>query len=135
MEDFECRRLVTATNAQLFAEAHLISLFLPIWNSDTGICWGISMHGDDVDTRSNTRPPWDVLHPGRSWTMDQKRKDSKPKAQIIGEIEQHFISHPVFKDRDHIIELFLEAFAQDPLIAAEPVQDDDAEPKQNDTPD
>lgn len=127
IEDFECRRLVTATNAQLFAETHLIALFRPIWNSDTGICWGISMHGDSAETRSNDRTPWDVLHPGRAWAMDGIRKDSKPEAQIVADIEQHFTNQPPFRDRDQLIELFLEAFAQDPMTAAQPVSDETEE--------
>jgi hypothetical protein len=36
--DFECRRLVTATNAQIFAERHLIDIFRPVWNSETRVC-------------------------------------------------------------------------------------------------
>jgi hypothetical protein len=33
--------------------------------------------------------------------------------------------NPPFRDRDQIIELFMEAFRQDPLAAAAPVQDDE----------
>ena len=40
VEDFLCRRLVCATNAQLVAERHLIGTFKPIWNNEVGICWG-----------------------------------------------------------------------------------------------
>lgn len=42
IEDFLCRRLVCATNAQLVAERHLINTFRPIWNNEVQICWGIS---------------------------------------------------------------------------------------------
>jgi hypothetical protein len=38
LDDFQYRRLVVATNAQLAAERYLISLFEPIWNEETKIC-------------------------------------------------------------------------------------------------
>ncbi|WP_425474479.1 Eco29kI family restriction endonuclease, partial [Staphylococcus gallinarum] len=69
IEDFLCRRLVCATNAQLVAERHLINTFRPIWNNEVQICWGISKHGDAAKTRANKRSPWDVMHPGRAWAM------------------------------------------------------------------
>ncbi|WP_114945893.1 Eco29kI family restriction endonuclease [Microvirga calopogonii] len=126
--DFECRRLVTATNAQMYAERHLISLFQPVWNSDTKICWGISKHGD-TEGRSNDRSPWDVLHPGRKWAMAEKLKDSRSVEQILDDLKSHFAENTPFKDRDHVIELFLEAFAQDPMTATAPVTDDEVAPE------
>jgi hypothetical protein len=126
--DFECRRLVTATNAQMFAERHLISLFKPIWNSETRICWGISKHGD-TEGRSNDRSPWDVLHPGRKWAMAEKLADSRPVERILEDMATHFAANPAFKDRDEIIERFLDAFAQDPMTAADPVTDDEVAPE------
>ncbi len=126
--DFECRRLVTATNAQMFAERHLISLFKPVWNSETKICWGISMHGDK-DARSNDRPPWHVLHSGREWALASKLKNSRPERQIVSDLEAHFKANPAFRDRDHIIELFMAGFEQDPMTATAPVTDDDVSPE------
>jgi len=116
IRDFECRRLVTATNAQLFAERHLISLFKPIWNSETRICWGISKHGD-TEGRNNDRSPWDVLHPGRIWAMAEKLADSRPRQRIIDDLDSHFRENPAYIDRDEIIERFMESFAQDPMVA------------------
>lgn len=121
---FECRRLVTATNAQMFAERHLINLFKPVWNSETRICWGISKHGD-TEARSNDRSPWDVLHPGRKWAMLPKLRNSREPQQIIDSIANHFGTNPAFKDRDEIIDRFMAAFAQDPMVATAPVDDDD----------
>jgi hypothetical protein len=122
--DFECRRLVTATNAQTYAESHLIGLFHPVWNKETNICWGISMHGD-TEGRNNTRPPWHVLHPGVAWAMAEKRLDSRPLERIMADVLSHFETVPVFKDRDHIINEFLQAFAQDPMTSAAPVTDEE----------
>jgi len=126
--DFECRRLVTATNAQMYAERHLINLFKPVWNRETGICWGISKHGD-TEGRSNDRSPWDVLHPGRKWAMAEKLEDSRPAERILEDLAGHFTANPAYKDRDHIIEQFLEAFAQDPMTAPAPVTDDEVAPE------
>jgi hypothetical protein len=126
--DFECRRLVTATNAQMFAERHLISLFKPVWNSETRICWGISKHGD-TEGRNNDRSPWDVLHPGRKWAMLAKLQNSRPANRIVDDLDAHFTANPAFRDRDEIIEKFMVAFAQDPMTATMPVTDDDVSPE------
>ncbi|WP_127598329.1 Eco29kI family restriction endonuclease [Nitratireductor alexandrii] len=122
--DFECRRLVTATNAQTYAESHLINLFEPVWNRETRICWGISMHGD-TDGRNNARPPWHVLHRGVSWAMAEKRLDSRPLAQILDDISKHFNEKPGFASEEEIIDQFLKAFAQDPMIVSTSLADDD----------
>lgn len=124
LDDFECRYLVTATNAQIFAERHLIGLFRPVWNRETGVCWGISKHGD-TEGRNNDRSPWDVLHPGRKWAMAEKLEDSRPISRILADIGSHFEETPAFRDRDEIIERFFDAFAQEPAVAVTPVLDDD----------
>jgi hypothetical protein len=69
-----------------------------------------------------------VLHPGRAWAMLPKLVDARPTQQIIDEVAAHFAVNPPFRDRDQIIELFMEAFRQDPLAAAAPVQDDEVSP-------
>jgi len=128
IEDFECRRLVTATNAQMFAERHLIDLFQPLWNSDTKVCWGISKHGD-TEGRNNDRSPWDVLHPGRKWAMAEKLDDSRPLERILRDVSAHLEAVPAFRDRDEIIERFLDAFAQNPMASEVSVIDDDVAPE------
>lgn len=112
LDDFQYRRLVVATNAQLTAERYLILLFEPIWNEETKICWGISKHGDLATTRSNDRSPWDVLHPGRKWAMSNILKDKKSRDQILVEIDGHLTELPPFTDRQQIIERFLDGFKQ-----------------------
>ena len=124
VQDFECRRLVTATNAQTFAERHLIDLFKPVWNKETKVCWGISKHGD-THGRNNDRSPWDVLHPGRAWAMADKLADSRSLNRIKSDLEAHFSANPAYRDRDEIIDQFLSAFAQDPMTAFSAVEDDD----------
>lgn len=124
--DFECRRLVTATNAQMYAERHLIDLFKPVWNSDTKLCWGLSMHGDTTG-RNNSRPPWHVLHPGVSWALRDNIEDSKPVTEIIAALAIHFAQNTAFDSADHIIETFLLAFRQDPMASSAPIKDDTLE--------
>ena len=128
IEDFECRRLVTATNAQMFAERHLIGLFKPLWNRETNVCWGISKHGD-TEGRSNDRSPWDVLHPGRRWAMAEKLEDSRSLERILHDIAAHFAANAAFQDREEIIKRFLDAFTQDPMAAEAPVTDDEVAPE------
>lgn len=112
LQDFQYRRLVVATNAQLTAERYLISLFEPIWNEETRISWGISKHGDSATKRSNDRSPWDVLHPGRKWAMSNILRDKKSSDQILREIDLHLTESPPFTDRQQIIDRFLEGFKQ-----------------------
>lgn len=123
IEDFECRRLVTATNAQLAAERHLIGLFRPVWNSDMKVCWGLSKHGDK-EGRSNDRSPWFVVHPTEYWAVQTRLKDSRPRERIIKDIANHFDQSRIFKTRNEIVDEFLATFLQDPMISAKPVEDD-----------
>ena len=123
---FECRKLVTATHAQMYAERHLIDMFKPVWNSETKICWGMSMHGDTTG-RNNARPPWHVLHPGVSWALRENIVDSRPSTQIITDLAAHFGANLPYGSSEQIIDTFLKAFAQDPMAATTPVSDEAAE--------
>ncbi|MGO7483510.1 hypothetical protein ACCT28_20135 [Rhizobium ruizarguesonis] len=59
--------------------------------------------------------------------MAEKLEDSRPLDRITLDIQKHLRSVTIYKDRDQIIELILEAFAQDPMTATAPVLDDDVE--------
>lgn len=127
VDDFTCRRLVCATNAQLVAERHLIGTFKPIWNNEMGICWGISKHGDAATTRANKRSPWDVMHPGRSWAMAESLEDKMSPEVITARITEHFTANPPLRSRARIVHGFLNAFVQNAaMTVAEAVEDDDA---------
>lgn len=127
VEDFQCRRLVCATNAQLVAERHLIGTFKPIWNNEVGICWGISKHGDAATTRKNRRSPWDVMHPGRVWAMDEALEDKMSPELIVAHVVQHFVANPPLRSRGRIARDFLAAFTQNAAMTpGEEVSDDDA---------
>ena len=113
LRDFACRRLVCATNAQLVAEKHLIRTFWPIWNSETKACWGMSKHGDSAKTRANKRSPWDVVHPGRAWALDERLVDSLTPDQIEQRIEETLEKMPVRRDHAVLLEKMLEGFRQE----------------------
>jgi hypothetical protein len=127
LDDFEARRLVCATNAQLVAERHLIAMFRPIWNNEIGICWGISKHGDAATTRANKRSPWDVMHPGRAWAMAESLDDKATPEDIERRIAEHFEQNPPYRDTVHIVQDFLAAFVQHAAMSPEePADTDDA---------
>lgn len=125
VDDFEARRLVCTTNAQLVAEKHLIAMFRPIWNNEIGICWGISKHGDAATTRANKRSPWDVIHPGRTWAMAESLDDKASPKDIEQRIAQHFAQNQPYRDTGHIIHDFLAAFVQHAAISPEEPADND----------
>lgn len=127
VEDFQCRRLVCATNAQLVAERHLIGTFRPIWNNEVGLCWGISKHGDAAKTRKNKRSPWDVMHPGRTWAMDEELEDKMSPELIVSRVAEHFEANPSHRSRARIVRDFLAVFTQNAAMTpGEEVPDDDA---------
>lgn len=126
VEDFECRRLVCATNAQLVAEARLIRMFVPIWNKEAKIFWGISKHGDSPATRSNKRSPWDVMHPGRAWATGNALEDKMTPDEITRHIKEHFQKYPPHANRGNLLTGFLEAFKQEVALTSGNADDDAA---------
>lgn len=130
LEDFTCRRLVCATNAQLVAEKHLIGMFWPLWNSETKACWGMSKHGDSAKTRSNKRSPWDVVHPGRPWALDELLVDSLSLDEIRDRIDAIIERVPPRTDHANLLEEVLGAFRQQdalPEVETESPLGDDVE--------
>ncbi|RKH36680.1 Eco29kI family restriction endonuclease [Corallococcus sicarius] len=119
IHDFEYRRLVVASNAQMAAERYLIKIFKPVWNDEFKICWGISKHGDAASTRSNKRSPWDTMHPGRLWALDEKLKDKKSAAQIVDDIKRHLETNVPIMDQQQIMNQFLKDFIQEPPTRAD----------------
>ena len=130
LDDFVCRRLVCATNAQLVAEKHLISTFWPLWNQETKTCWGMSKHGDAAKTRKNKRSPWDVVHPGRAWALDALLENSLEPAQIEEKVAEVLAKYPPRKDHAELLEEMLAGFRQDdgaPKIETVPPVGEDAQ--------
>ena len=113
LEDFRSRRLVCATNAQLVAEKHLIRMFWPLWNAETKACWGMSKHGDAATTRANKRSPWDIVHPGRPWAMDERLLNSLEPAEIDARVRAVLERVPPRRDHAALLEEMLTGFRQD----------------------
>ncbi|MBL9084786.1 MAG: Eco29kI family restriction endonuclease [Planctomycetales bacterium] len=88
INDFDCRYLVVQSGWQRSAEDYLLNVFRPIWNSK--VCYGFGKHGDDPSTRSNTRSPWDTLHPGRPWAT---KAGNKPQTQTIDQLLEQVSEH------------------------------------------
>lgn len=108
VDDFEFRALVVQTGWQAAAEQYLITVFQPIWNNETGICYGIGKHGDSPKTRANTRSPWDTVHFGRDWAhRDASVPDARPAEQILSEVEAHFQRSPPFRTLEDVVNRFL----------------------------
>jgi hypothetical protein len=112
ISDFEFRSLVVQSGWETAAEDYLIHLFKPIWNSETGILYGLGKHGDDAKTRANKRSPWDTIHPGREWAADKTLVDSKDRKKISDELNLHFEKHPVFKTLDDLLSSFVDELRQ-----------------------
>lgn len=112
VDDFEYRSLVVQTGWESAAEEYLIHLFRPIWNSQTGILYGLGKHGDSARTRANRRSPWDTLHPGRTWAADESLLDARSNKQIADDLQQHFQSHPVYEDISAVLDSFVRELSQ-----------------------
>lgn len=95
LEDFECRHLVVRSAWQRTAEDYLIGRFKPVWNDEVGLCYGFGKHGDSPKTRSNTRSPWDTLHPGRPWATHEDNVPNPLTAdEIVSRILEHYKQNP-----------------------------------------
>jgi hypothetical protein len=88
--DFRCRALVLDSAWQGVAENLLIRTYRPVWNKETGICFGFGKHGDSPEVRGNRRSAWDTLHPGRAWaTRAGNVQGRRTAAEISARIESH----------------------------------------------
>jgi hypothetical protein len=111
IEDFEYRALVVQSGWETAAEDFLIHMFQPIWNSETGILYGLGKHGDSAETRGNKRSPWDTLHPGRLWAA-ATAEDARTPGQIIKDLEVHFAKIRIFKNIDDVLHEFINELRQ-----------------------
>jgi len=109
LDDFEFRSLVVQSGGETAAEKYLIHLFQPIWNKEVKILFGIGKHGDDPETRSNKRSPWDIMHAARPWATTEAAKSVET---IEAELEAHFAAHPAFPDLESVLASFIEELRQ-----------------------
>ena len=109
INDFQCRFLVVQSGWEGAAETRLIQLFRPVWNNEIKVCYGIGKHGDDPGTRENGRSPWDTLHPGRPWAINEPQKSVE---QILAEISRHYEETPPFREQSDVIRHFIAGLRQ-----------------------
>ena len=110
--DFDYRALMVQTGWETGAEDYLIRLFKPIWNSQTKLVFGIGKHGDSSKTRLNKRSPWDTLHQGRTWAVDEAIADAKSPATVAKELTAHFASAPPFANIADVLRGFIASLDQ-----------------------
>lgn len=106
IEDFECRALAVQSGYQAAAESHLIRLFRPIWNNETGILYGLGKHGDAATTRANNKSPFDTVHPGRKWAM--ANPEAKTETEIKQAVMRHFAGATIFANSNAVFEAFVQ---------------------------
>ena len=113
LDDFDCRFLVVQSGWQGAAEDYLIDMFRPVWNNETGICYGFGKHGDSPSTRANMRSPWDTLHPGREWAgRDPNMPDARSRDRILADLEAHFSDSTIYRDTAKILTSFIDSLRQ-----------------------
>ena len=119
--EFQYRRLVCATHAQLVAEKYLIRVLCPLWNPETEACWGLSKH-DAGRARVNERSPWDVAHPGRQWALSNGMRDALTPGQIGERIAMTLKKCPPQRDRAALFqELIGSLFQSDSTLAGQSI--------------
>jgi hypothetical protein len=103
---------VVQSGLETSAETCLKNFFLPVWNSETDICYGIGKHGDDSKTRANKRSPWDTLHPGRPWAASTDLEDAFPEESIRKRVALHFdqmnTKQTLYPDVQAVLDAFLD---------------------------
>ena len=121
LADFECRALAVQSGYQAAAENHLIRLFMPIWNNETRILFGLGKHGDAATTRANNKSPWDTIHPGRTWA--EGNPEAKSVDDILADVARHFAATPIFTETGDVFNAFAEGIRQADRMDAEDVAD------------
>jgi len=87
--DFMCRFVIfedAGSDMIGTIEAALIKLNMPLWN--TGVD-GFGNHDPGRGRYRQARSDWDVLHPGRRWSIKCKGK-ARARQEILNDIESHF---------------------------------------------
>ena len=89
VEDFSCRFVIfeqESSDMISTVEAALIKIHVPLWNS---IVDGFGNHDPGKGRYNQARSDWDVLHPGRKWSIKCKgHPNSMP--EIEAKIKHYF---------------------------------------------
>lgn len=131
-DDFYYRRLVISPGWEPVTESALINLFRPVWNKRSAskdpvtgravrYVHGFGKNGDDADTRSNGRSPWDTIHPGRHWANDKDpatpTKNQMEPAQIKRLIAEHFANNPPILENDDVVKRLVASMTRGEVVA------------------
>lgn len=93
LNDFYCRFLVVDDIWIPLAESMLIERFKPVWNR---VLDGFGNHDPGSGRHSGKMPPWDCLHPGRSWAS-RLQPCAFTKDQLIDRVETYLDGNLVAK--------------------------------------
>ncbi len=86
--DFRVRYLVAVDFFVSLAEQVMLRQFRPVWNA---IVDGFGNHAPGSGRTSQARPPWDDLHPGRSWSTPERMP--KPSQYTAQESRIRILNH------------------------------------------
>ncbi len=127
IDDFEYRRLVLAPGWEPVTEGALINLFRPVWNKRSAAkdpatgravryVHGFGKHGDDADTRSNDRSPWDTLHYGRDWANDKDpaklTMNQMEREEVEALIAKHFVDNRPISTTEEVVKQLVDSMSR-----------------------
>jgi hypothetical protein len=72
-------------------------------------------------TRKNKRSPWDVVHPGRQWAIDDELVNSLTPLEIAARIDAVLAKSPPRKDHAALLEEMLAGFRQGDAVKEEEI--------------
>lgn len=96
LDDFRCRYLVVDDIWIPLAESLLINRFAPIWNRTLD---GFGNHDPGKGRQAGQRPPWDVLHPGRTWA-DRLADNARSETALIKLVSESIAAYIKTHDDD-----------------------------------
>ncbi|MFJ7996948.1 Eco29kI family restriction endonuclease [Streptomyces sp. NPDC096310] len=88
VSDFRVRYLVAVDFFVSLAEQVMLRQFRPVWNS---VVDGFGNHAPGSGRGQQARPPWDDLHPGRTWSTPEKMP--KPSQYTALESKVLIVNH------------------------------------------
>lgn len=88
VKDFRVRYLVAVDFFVSLAEQLMLRRYRPVWNS---VVDGFGNHAPGSGRTRQARPPWDDLHPGRTWSAPEKMP--KPSQYTAAESKTRIIDH------------------------------------------
>lgn len=99
LSDFHCR-FITVDDVWIpLGETLMIATYSPIWNLHLD---GFGNHDPGKGRYKGKRPPWDVLHPGRSWAF--KCAENKTPVEFWDKVTAALVASPELDREDEDIE-------------------------------